>query len=82
MGYQEIGITGDQLGGCWLPQTERETTKSEPKKLESPVILLIWLCHAFCGILVPQPETEPGPLAAKAQSPNHWTTRGFLILAI
>ena len=24
-----------------------------------------------CGILVPQPEREPGPLAMKMQSPNH-----------
>lgn len=42
MGYQEVGITGDQLGD-WLPQTKRETTKSEPKKLESPVILITYL---------------------------------------
>ena len=28
-----------------------------------------------CGILVPRPEIEPGPLAVEAQNPNHWTTR-------
>ena len=30
-----------------------------------------------CGILVPQPGTEPGALAVKAPSPNHWTAREF-----
>ena len=27
------------------------------------------------GIWVPQPVTEPGPSAVKAQSPNHWMAR-------
>ena len=39
-----------------------------------------------CGILVPQPGIEPGPLAVKMQSSNHWTTRispvDFSMLAI
>ena len=30
-----------------------------------------------CGILVPQPEIQPRPLAVKAQSPNDWTTKEF-----
>ena len=30
-----------------------------------------------CGILVPQPGIEPGPLAERAWSPNHWTAREF-----
>ena len=30
------------------------------------------------GILVPQPGIEAGPLAVKALSPNHQTTREFL----
>ena len=30
-----------------------------------------------CGILVPQPETEPLPPAMEAWSPNHWTAREF-----
>ena len=34
------------------------------------------LCTA-CGILIPQAGIEPGPLAVKAPSPNHWTTREF-----
>ena len=33
--------------------------------------------HTACGILVPQPGTEPRSSAVKAQSPNHWTTREF-----
>ena len=28
-----------------------------------------------CGILVPRSGIEPVPLAVKAQSPNHWTTK-------
>ena len=28
-----------------------------------------------CGILVPQPGVEPGPLAVEAQSTNHWIAR-------
>ena len=30
-----------------------------------------------CGILVPQPGIEPGPLAVKVWSPNHRTAREF-----
>ena len=29
------------------------------------------------GILVPRPGSEPGHLAMRVQSPNHWTTREF-----
>ena len=39
--------------------------------------LFIWPYHAACGILVPQPGIEPGPLTVKTRSPNHWTTREF-----
>ena len=38
---------------------------------------IFWLYHATCGILVPQPGIKPGPLAVRALSPNHWTTREF-----
>ena len=38
-----------------------------------------WPHHATCRILVPWSEIEPGPLAVKVWSPNHWTTRGILI---
>ena len=30
-----------------------------------------WPCHTACGILVPQPGSEPVPMAVKASSPNH-----------
>ena len=30
-----------------------------------------------CGILVPQPEIDPGSSAVKVLSPNHWTAREF-----
>ena len=34
--------------------------------------------HAMaCGNLVPRPGIEPGPLAVRVQSPNHWTAREF-----
>ena len=36
---------------------------------------LFWLCFEAYGILVPQSGTEPQPLAVKALSPNHWTTK-------
>ena len=39
-------------------------------------------CHTFCGILVPQPENEPGQPGLEIWSPNHWTTREFLLLLL
>ena len=36
-----------------------------------------WLSCSACEILVPWPGTELAPLAVKAPSPNHWTTREF-----
>ena len=35
-----------------------------------------------CRILIPQPGTEPTPLAVKVQSPNHWATKEFSWLSI
>ena len=37
-----------------------------------------WPRSRACEILVPQPGMGPRPLAVKAQSPNHLTTREFL----
>ena len=37
----------------------------------------LWSHHAACGMLAPQPGTEPGPSAVKVRSPNHWTAREF-----
>ena len=42
-------------------------------------LMLFFGCTA-CWILVLRPGIEPTPLAVKAQSPNHWTTREFLRL--
>ena len=36
--------------------------------------------HLTCRILVSWSGIEPGPPAVKAQSPNHWTAREFLLL--
>ena len=47
-----------------------------------------FFCHLFfffffghttqlVGSFLPQPETEPWPMAMKAPSPNHWTARGI-----
>ena len=33
--------------------------------------------YSVWGILVPQPEIQPRPLAVRTQSPNYWTTREF-----
>ena len=35
--------------------------------------------NVACGILVPQPGIEPGPLEVEAQSPNHWSIREPLL---
>ena len=44
-----------------------------------PFFFFFWLHHTACRIIAPQPGTEPGPLAVRLQSPNHWTTREFPI---
>ena len=43
--------------------------------------VFVWPRHAACGILVSRPGIEPGPLAVKARSPNHWTARKFPIFS-
>ena len=40
-------------------------------------ILFYFFCSAAYGVLVPRLGIEPGPLAVRAQSPNHWTARGL-----
>ena len=45
---------------------------------EISTLFLFLACQVACGIFVPQPGTEPGPLAVRVQSPNHWTSREFL----
>ena len=41
----------------------------------SPFFFFSQPCCMVCGILVPQPRSEPRPLAVRMWSPNHWTTR-------
>ena len=36
---------------------------------------VFWSRRTACGILVPRPGIEPGALAVRALSPNHWTAR-------
>ena len=42
--------------------------------------LFFWSCRVACGILVPQPGIKPVPPALEAQSVNHWTTKGVLVI--
>ena len=49
--------------------------KSWRPKGSSFFVTLFWLRLSVCGILVPQPEIEPVPPVAEAQSLNHWTAR-------
>ena len=39
------------------------------------VCFVLWLGHIAYGILIPQPEHEPGPWVVKAPSPNHLSKR-------
>ena len=41
------------------------------------IIIIFWLHHEACEIVIPWPGIEPRPLAMKAPSPNHWTARKF-----
>ena len=41
------------------------------------VVVLFWLCHMVCGILVPQLGIEPRPPAVEVWSSNHWTAKEF-----
>ena len=36
--------------------------------------LMFLVCHAAYRTLVPQAGIEPGPMASKVPSPNHWPT--------
>ena len=41
------------------------------------ILLSNFFFHVACRIVVPREGIEPVPSAAKARSPNHWTTREF-----
>ena len=44
-----------------------------------PFFFFFLAMNVACGILVPQPGIEPGPLEVEAQSPNHWSIREPLL---
>ena len=47
-------------------------------KLNQLFIYYYFLLHCMaCRILIASTGIEPGPLAGKVQSPNHWTVREF-----
>ena len=41
------------------------------------IVVVSFLLIAHCRISVPQSRIEPGHVAKKAQSANHWTVREF-----
>ena len=43
------------------------------------LFFFLLLCHVAYRILVPQPGIELRPLTVKAQSPNYWIAREFLM---
>ena len=43
---------------------------------------LFWPCRVARGISAPWPGIEPRPLAVRAASPNHWSTRDFPVLCL
>ena len=57
--------------------------KKKKKKKLIPIIFFflqelgVVVVDHHCGILVPQPKTEPQDPAVKVPSPNHWTAREF-----
>ena len=59
------------LNGCLWPLGD---------PVEPPHSIFVCVCLPHCtayGILVPWPGIKPRSSAAKALSPNHWTTREF-----
>ena len=73
----------------WLVFLLPVSYPSIPGSTQLPVISLIFFFFKFyfiwprctaCGILFPQPGTEPVSPALGARSFNHWTTRKVLLL--
>lgn len=62
----------------------RSQPRPSPLFLINHVLLLSfsWLLYSACRILVSQLEIESGPLAVKAQSPNHWTIGEVPLLSL
>ena len=60
-----------------LRRWERMRPSSNPMKKVTFQSYIYILHHTACRTLVTQPGIECRSLAAKAHSPNHWTTREF-----
>ena len=74
----KIAENENQNNGCLLSSLDRLSPGPAVGTLHAltPSLKKFFsLCHVACGILVPQPVTEPVPPAEAAQSLNHWTTR-------
>ena len=58
------------MGGAWWAAVYGVAqSRTRLKRLSSSS------SSTVCGILVPQPGIELGPMAVKVPSPNHWTAR-------
>ena len=81
-----IGVDGSPLKGVIYPSPQVLLfSQSLYYSLmhECPTFVPLALSFFFgCGILVPQPGIEPAHSAVKVQSPNHWTSREFLLLSL
>ena len=63
---------------CWVAHVYSRTANNKPPSSEFPVVFyFLWPCCVACGILVHRPGIEPGPLAVKTWTPNHWPTGEF-----
>ena len=73
--------TGDTCSN--LDESPQNYAGSKKKKKLIPIIFFflqelgVVVVDHHCGILVPQPKTEPQDPAVKVPSPNHWTAREF-----
>ena len=88
--FPELALIGG-LGGtdpvlhALICDSRQHSTPVSVHSLRCTCIMLDFFPYFFgggapckiCRILIPQPETEPGPLAVKVQNPNHWTTWEF-----
>ena len=79
----------------WLPSWPQDLNAPGPSPVTfyHTTLLRYFVCVFDCSILLfffllscaspavlaPQPGSERGPLAVKAQSSNHWTTRGLRV---
>ena len=58
-----------------------KAAKSPPLSFTQPCLFyFIWVHSVACGISVPWPEIELGPLAVRTWSLSHWTARDFPVL--